>query len=71
MLEDVGIFDRTHLRWFAEANLAELFDGTELKIRSVGRVRRLRPYPSRWNRLAPWIGDWGTFQFLVVAARSS
>ncbi len=68
--KSVGIFDRTHLRWFARANLPDLFEGSGLRIRSVGRVSMLSlDINSKWNRLAPHVGDWGTLQFLIVAGR--
>jgi SAM-dependent methyltransferase len=67
----IGVFDRTHLRFFARGNLAQLLEaGTSLRIRSVGRVYRLSENPrSFWNRIAPLLGDYATLQFLVVAER--
>lgn len=68
--EDVGIFDRTHLRFFARRNLPELLDGTGLHITELRRNRLLViDLRSRWNRLAPYLGDWGTLQFLFRAER--
>jgi 2-polyprenyl-3-methyl-5-hydroxy-6-metoxy-1,4-benzoquinol methylase len=66
-----GVFDRTHLRWFARRNLPELFQGTSLQITEVRRVFVLSLNPaSKWNRIASWFGDLGTLQFLVRADRS-
>lgn len=66
----VGIFDRTHLRFFARANLPQLFAGTDLRIREVRRHHAVTlDWASRWNRVAPYLGDLGTLQFVVVASR--
>lgn len=68
--EDVGIFDRTHLRFFARRNLPELFAGTELSITEVRRNSVLfLDLSSRWNAIAPWLGDFGTLQFLILAEK--
>ena len=69
----IGIFDRTHLRWFARANLPELLDGTDLSIVELQRSHMLRVErpTSRWNRVAPWLGDLGTLQFIIRAERSA
>lgn len=64
----VGIFDRTHLRFFARRNIPELFAGTSLSVRRIERVPMLSLKPaSRWNRVAPYLGDLGTLQFIVLA----
>lgn len=66
--DEVGIFDRTHLRFFARGNLPELLDGTALEIVDLRRNRLVElDLRSRWNRLAPYLGDWGTLQFLFRA----
>jgi 2-polyprenyl-3-methyl-5-hydroxy-6-metoxy-1,4-benzoquinol methylase len=66
----VGIFDRTHLRWFARKNLPDLLEGTDLEIVELGRNRMVHLDPrSRWNRLAPVLGDFGTLQFIFRAER--
>jgi 2-polyprenyl-3-methyl-5-hydroxy-6-metoxy-1,4-benzoquinol methylase len=68
--KDVGIFDRTHLRFFARANLPELFTGTALHITDVRRQFWLSPERGeRFNRWAPRFGDLGTMQFIVTARR--
>ena len=66
--EDVGIFDRTHLRFFARRNLAELLEGTNFEITELRPHRMLRLDPSSWlNRIAPFVGDLGTLQFVFRA----
>jgi 2-polyprenyl-3-methyl-5-hydroxy-6-metoxy-1,4-benzoquinol methylase len=66
--EDVGIFDRTHLRWFAFHNLPELLDDTGLEITQLERVYALSLNPTaRVNRLASHLGDFGTLQFVFRA----
>jgi 2-polyprenyl-3-methyl-5-hydroxy-6-metoxy-1,4-benzoquinol methylase len=68
--EGMGLFDRTHLRWFARRNLPELFAGTDLRIVEVGRVQLVSTDPTnRWNRVAPYLRDLGTLQFLVTATK--
>ena len=68
----VGIFDRTHLRFFARRNLPELFVGTSLRIHEIRRVPMLSLDPaSRWNRFAPYLRDFGTLQFVVLARRAT
>jgi 2-polyprenyl-3-methyl-5-hydroxy-6-metoxy-1,4-benzoquinol methylase len=67
--DGVGLFDRTHLRWFTRANLPELFHGTDLSVEEVDRVPMLSTQPTAWNRLAPLLGDLGAMQLLVVAQR--
>jgi 2-polyprenyl-3-methyl-5-hydroxy-6-metoxy-1,4-benzoquinol methylase len=70
--KDVGIFDRTHLRFFARRNLPELFSGTSLEIVTMTRQYMLRPgTEGGLNRLAPFLGDLGTMQFIVTAQRVS
>jgi 2-polyprenyl-3-methyl-5-hydroxy-6-metoxy-1,4-benzoquinol methylase len=68
----VGIFDRTHLRFFTRRNLPDLFAGTDLEIVQLERVRRVRDHlGSRLNRLAPLLGELGTYQYVVRAERRS
>lgn len=68
--EPVGIFDRTHLRWFARSNLPELLEGTDLSIVELTRTYQL---VSRWeakvNRLAPLFGELGALQLVFRAER--
>ncbi|MGI8751477.1 MAG: class I SAM-dependent methyltransferase [Acidimicrobiales bacterium] len=66
----VGIFDRSHLRWFAYGNLTDLLAGTDLQIAELNRTRSLVLNGSeRINRLAPYLGDLGTLQFIFRAER--
>lgn len=67
---EVGLFDRTHLRWFAFHNLDELLADTEFEIVQLCRSYRVLPAPSGWDRMAPRLGDFGTLQFIFRAERS-
>jgi 2-polyprenyl-3-methyl-5-hydroxy-6-metoxy-1,4-benzoquinol methylase len=68
--EDVGIFDRTHMRWFAYRNLPELLSNTGLEIAELRRTYALHLNPSaRINRLARYLGDFGTLQFVFRAEK--
>lgn len=68
--DPVGIFDRTHLRFFARRNLDDLLAGTDLELVEVRRHHMLTlRHGSRWNRLAPLLGDLGTLQFIARAER--
>jgi 2-polyprenyl-3-methyl-5-hydroxy-6-metoxy-1,4-benzoquinol methylase len=69
--DPVGIFDRTHLRFFARRNLSELVAGTGFEVVEVRRHRMLTTvHTSRWNRLARFLGDLGTLQFVFRAERA-
>jgi SAM-dependent methyltransferase len=66
--DDVGIFDRTHLRWFAYRNLPGLLEGTGLHISELARTYAITLNPKdRVNRVAPYLGDFGTLQFVFRA----
>ncbi|MEY2477448.1 MAG: hypothetical protein QOG87_2763 [Actinomycetota bacterium] len=68
--QEVGIFDRTHLRFFTRNNLPDLFAGTSLRICDIQRTFLLSPFrDERFNRRASWFGDFGTLQFVVTARR--
>jgi predicted TPR repeat methyltransferase len=68
--DPVGIFDRTHLRFFARRNLPDLVAGTGFSIVETRRHAMLTVrHTSRWNRLAPYMGDLGTLQFIFRAER--
>lgn len=68
--EDIGVFDRTHLRFFARGNLDGLFDGTSLRISRMERVFRLTSHGTSWiDRYARYFGDLATFQFILRADR--
>jgi len=67
---EVGIFDRTHLRFFTRRNLPELLTGTGLRIEAVRRVPMLSPFHGPWlNRAAGWLGDLGALQLVMTAGR--
>lgn len=69
--DPVGIFDRTHLRFFARRNLDDLLAGTGFELVEVRRHHMLTlRHESRWNRLAPLLGDLGTLQFIARAERT-
>ena len=71
---DRGIHDRTHLRFFAERNVRELFEGADLEITTFRRQYRVLEPPYRINRFSlllavPPLRDLLTFQYLIVASR--
>jgi methionine biosynthesis protein MetW len=71
-----GIHDETHLRFFALANVRDLFRQAGLEIVALRRHYRLIDRPHRVNRLAPLLALPGlrelfAYQYLVVARRSS
>jgi len=73
---DRGIHDRTHLRFFAQRNVKELFEGAGLTIKVAKRNLRIVEAPHRLNRFAwifgfPPLRDLITFQYLVVAKAES
>jgi 2-polyprenyl-3-methyl-5-hydroxy-6-metoxy-1,4-benzoquinol methylase len=53
---DQGVFDRTHLRWFALRDARELLEGAGLAVDSVRPLIRVRPRGSRFDRLFGWLG---------------
>ena len=68
--DSVGTFDRTHLRWFARANVPELLEGTDLEVADLQRTYQLVPrWESKINRIAPLLRDFGTLQFVFRAER--
>jgi predicted TPR repeat methyltransferase len=67
----VGIFDRTHLRWFAYNNLDGLLDQTGFEIAELQRSYRIRANTPRLNRWAWLLGDLGTLQFIFRAERTT
>ena len=69
---DRGIHDRTHLRFFAQRNVLDLFEGADLMILSIKRQYRVLEAPFRFNRYArvlaiPPLRDLLTFQYLILA----
>ena len=51
-----GIFDRTHLRWFALRDARELAEQAGLRVVTVVPRIRIRPRGSRFDRFFGWIG---------------
>ena len=68
--KEVGIFDRTHLRFFARDNLVGLLAGTDMEITELRRYYLLTHDQSRINRVARFLGDLGTLQFIFRAERT-
>ena len=69
---DRGIHDRTHLRFFAQRNLKDLFEGAGLSMKIAKRTLRLIETPHRLNRYSWILGfppfrDLVTFQYLILA----
>ncbi len=67
--QDSGIFDRTHLRWFAHENLAQLLNHTDFQITELRRSYMIDKWPTRKDRFAPLLRDFGTLQFIFRAER--
>ena len=70
-----GIHDRTHLRWFARRNLAELFAGAGFAERARHTSHRVWERPHPINALAapvvrrvPLLRELTSFQFISVLA---
>ena len=71
-----GIFDRTHLRWFALRDARELLEGAGLAVVGVTALIRIRPKGSRFDRWFAWLArtplrELFAFQFVLVAERRS
>jgi len=69
-----GVYDATHLRWFAEADVRSLVAGAGLDLLSMKRKPRLADRPgARINRLSGMAARvWPTgftYQFLVTASK--
>jgi 2-polyprenyl-3-methyl-5-hydroxy-6-metoxy-1,4-benzoquinol methylase len=67
--EEVGILDRTHLRFFTEKSIVALFDACGFKVDRIQGINRTRKSRIRLiGFLAPSLfGDIGYLQFAVVA----
>ena len=69
-----GIHDKTHLRFFTLKNIVEMFAEAGLKIVRVERNYRIIEKHHRLNRFSkyfvfPFIRDFITFQYLIVAKK--
>ena len=67
---DHGIFDGTHLRWFALRDARELLESAGLTIDEVRPLIRIRPAGSRFDRLFGWLArtplsGFFAFQYLL------
>ena len=67
--EDVGVLDRTHLRFFTEKSIVALFDACGFRVDRIQGITETRKTRIRLiSRLAPGLfGDIGYLQFAVVA----
>lgn len=71
-----GVHDATHLRWFAEKNVADLVEEAGLQLRALVRQYRLIERPHPVNGLACYVALPGlrnllTHQFIAVGERAS
>jgi hypothetical protein len=69
-----GIFDRTHLRWFALRDARELLTGAGLEVVDVRQLIRIRPKGSRFDRWFGWLAHtplapFFAFQYVLVGIR--
>jgi methionine biosynthesis protein MetW len=62
-----GIFDATHLRWFALADVYGLCTEAGLELEQVVRVPR--PGAPAWTATVPGVRAFGAFQHVVAARR--
>ena len=75
-LRDEGIFDRTHLRWFALSDAWALLEGAGLRVESVDANYRLRPWTSPADRYAELLGrtplrGFFAYQYLLTGVRQT
>jgi methionine biosynthesis protein MetW len=71
---DEGIFDRTHLRWFALRDARALLEGAGLEVTTVSSLIRVRPMGSRFDRWFGWLArtplrELFAFQYVLVGER--
>ncbi|HKP89746.1 MAG TPA: methyltransferase domain-containing protein [Thermoleophilaceae bacterium] len=69
-----GIFDHTHLRWFALRDARDLLEDAGLAVVEVRPLIRIRPKGSRFDRWFAWLGrtplrELFAFQFVLVGER--
>ena len=71
--DDVGIFDRTHLRFFALRDAIDLIEHAGLAVRAVDPQHRLRPLdlPLEGRHLVrrPRLSPFFAFQYVIAAAK--
>jgi 2-polyprenyl-3-methyl-5-hydroxy-6-metoxy-1,4-benzoquinol methylase len=66
-----GIFDSTHLRWFALRDARALLEDAGLRVEEVRPLIRVRPGGSRFDRLFGWLArtplaGFFAFQYVLV-----
>jgi SAM-dependent methyltransferase len=71
---DQGIFDSTHLRWFALRDACDLLEGAGLAVTDVRPVIRIRPLGSRFDPWFAWLArtplrELFAFQFVLAGER--
>ena len=69
-----GVFDRSHLRWFALRDARELLEGAGLAVTEVRPLIRIRPLGSRFDRRFAWLArtplrELFAFQYVLAAER--
>src|SRR5215213_8367243 len=69
-----GVFDATHLRWFALRDACSLLEGAGLRVEQVRPIIRVRPGGSRFDRLFEWLArtplaGFFAFQCVLVGRR--
>jgi SAM-dependent methyltransferase len=75
-LDEQGIFDRTHLRWFALRDARELLERAGLEVVEVRPLIRVRPRGSRFDSRFAWLArtplrEFFAFQYLLVGAKAT
>jgi methionine biosynthesis protein MetW len=70
-----GIFDATHLRWFALRDARELVEQAGLRVEEVVALIRVRPGGSRFDRNFGWLArtplcGFFAFQYVLVGRRA-
>jgi methionine biosynthesis protein MetW len=71
---DEGIFDRTHLRWFAYGDAVELMQQAGLEVTSVSPRYRLKPDDWRTERQGRWFArtplrSFFVFQYVLAGVK--
>ena len=73
-LRDEGIFDRTHLRWFALRDAVDLLTQAGLRVSTVSPRYRLKPSDWRTERQGRWFAHtplraFFVFQYMLVGVK--
>jgi methionine biosynthesis protein MetW len=69
-----GIFDRSHLRWFALRDARELMEGAGLEVTAILPLMRIRPLGSRFDAWFRWLSrtplaGFFAFQYVLAGTR--